>query len=136
MAASTKSLPERVGPPPVQPVLARTAYRVPSALAPCDLRLDSNEGRAPLAELTLTPELLQRYPGTRALEVELARRHGVRPEEVLVTAGADDALQRLAAAYLAATSASSAATASRCSSTGIVASLSLYARPFLKPGEP
>ena len=101
MAASTKPLPERVAPPPVQPVLARTAYRVPTALAPCDLRLDSNEGRAPLAELTLTPELLQRYPGTRALEVELARRHGVRPEEVLVTAGADDALQRLAAAYLA-----------------------------------
>ena len=68
------------------------------------LRLNSNEGpRAPqalLAELaTLDPELLRRYPDATAVESALAARAGVRPERVVVTAGADEALDRIFRAY-------------------------------------
>src|SRR5882672_9485845 len=63
------------------------------------LRLNSNEGpRAPqalLAELAaLDPELLRRYPDATAVETALAARTGVSPERVVVTAGADEGLDR------------------------------------------
>ena len=68
------------------------------------LRLNSNEGpRAPqalLAELAaLDPEVLRRYPDATAVETALAARVGVRPERVVVTAGADEALDRICRAY-------------------------------------
>jgi histidinol-phosphate aminotransferase len=68
------------------------------------LRLDSNEGPPPsqalLAELTaLDPELLRRYPDATAVETALAARLGVSPERVVVTAGADEALDRICRAY-------------------------------------
>jgi len=68
------------------------------------LRLDSNEGprppRALLAELAaLEPELLCRYSDAATLEAALADRIGVTPERVLVTAGADEALDRICRAY-------------------------------------
>jgi histidinol-phosphate aminotransferase len=68
------------------------------------LRLDSNEGpRAPqalLAELAaLDPEVLRRYPDATAVEMALAARVGVSPERVVVTAGADEALDRICRAY-------------------------------------
>ncbi len=68
------------------------------------LRLNSNEGpRAPqalLAELAaLDPELLRRYPDATAVETALAARAGVSPERVVVTAGADEALDRICRAY-------------------------------------
>ncbi|HEV8382335.1 MAG TPA: aminotransferase class I/II-fold pyridoxal phosphate-dependent enzyme [Gemmatimonadales bacterium] len=68
------------------------------------LRLNSNEGpRAPqalLAELAaLDPELLRRYPDATAVETALAARTGVSPERVVVTAGADEALDRICRAY-------------------------------------
>ncbi len=89
-------------PAPISSAIAAAAYAVPGALAPCDLKLDSNEGRAPAVDVdALTPTLLARYPKTRELEAALAARHGVEPSQVIVTAGADDALQRLAAALLA-----------------------------------
>lgn len=88
-------------PEPVAPALAAPSYAVPAALAPCDLRLDGNEGRAPeLALPAPSSELLRRYPRAAELEARLAVRHGVTPDRVLVTAGADDALLRLACAYL------------------------------------
>ena len=64
------------------------------------LRLNSNEGpRAPqalLAELAaLDPELLRRYPDATAVETALAARVGVSPDRVVVTAGADEALDRI-----------------------------------------
>jgi histidinol-phosphate aminotransferase len=70
-----------------------------------DLKLDGNEGVAPpgglLAELSaLGPDVLRRYPDARPLEHLLARRLGVRPEQVLVTAGADEALDRACRAFL------------------------------------
>src|SRR5213596_591593 len=68
------------------------------------LRLNSNEGpRAPqalLAELAaLDPELLRRYPDATAVETALAARMGVSPERVVVTAGADEALDRICRVY-------------------------------------
>jgi len=68
------------------------------------LRLNSNEGpRAPqalLAELAaLDPELLRRYPDATAVEAALAARVGVSPDRVVVTAGADEALDRIYRAY-------------------------------------
>ncbi len=68
------------------------------------LRLDSNEGPPPptalLAELAaLDPELLRRYPDATAVEAALAGRLGVSPERVVVTAGADEALDRICRAY-------------------------------------
>ena len=68
------------------------------------LRLNSNEGpRAPqtlLVELAaLDPELLRRYPDATAVETALAARTGVSPERVVVTAGADEALDRICRAY-------------------------------------
>ena len=68
------------------------------------LRLDSNEGppppRALLAELAaLGPELLRRYSDSSVLQAALADRIGVTPERVVVTAGADEALDRICRAY-------------------------------------
>jgi len=68
------------------------------------LRLNSNEGpRAPqalLAELAaLDPELLRCYPDATAVETALAARVGVSPDRVVVTAGADEALDRIYRAY-------------------------------------
>ncbi len=68
------------------------------------LRLNSNEGprarQALLAELAvLDPELLRRYPDATAVETALAVRVGVSAERVVVTAGADEALDRICRTY-------------------------------------
>jgi histidinol-phosphate aminotransferase len=70
-----------------------------------DLRLDGNEGRIPPVDLldrlaAHGPEIVRRYPDRAELEATLAARVGLSPEAVLVTAGADDALDRLCRAYL------------------------------------
>lgn len=74
-------------------------YTVPRAPAPTDLKLDSNEGVAPPPGLWRAldeagPELMNRYVRAHELEAALAAYHGVRPEQVLVTAGGDDAIDR------------------------------------------
>lgn len=83
-----------------------TAYSPPRAGAPVDLHLDGNEGLPPPAELLEAvvragPGVIRRYPKTRPMEVEIAAMLGVAPERVLVTAGADDALERILRAMLA-----------------------------------
>ncbi len=88
------------------PIVAdQIAYRVPRHPAPMDLRLDGNEGPAPDVAAAIRPEALselcRRYPDPAPLEAQLAERFGVRPEQVLVTAGADDALDRACRALLA-----------------------------------
>lgn len=98
---------------PTDPALPAPAARLagvrayePSAPAPAGvLRLDANEGPAPsraLAEWLSVrgPEIFRRYPDARRLESQIAARFGVDPARALVTAGADDALQRLALATL------------------------------------
>src|SRR5207245_2522554 len=57
--------------------------------------------QARLAELAgADPELLRRYPEVAALEAALAARLGVAPERVIVTAGADEAIDRACRAFL------------------------------------
>lgn len=64
-----------------------------------DLALDSTERPLPSAELraatfTVDGETLARYPDARSLEAVLALRQKTSPEHVVVTAGADEALDR------------------------------------------
>jgi histidinol-phosphate aminotransferase len=72
------------------------------------LKLDGNEGPVPALALMLDalraagPELLRRYPDAAALEAALAQRNGVEPARVLVTAGADEAIDRCCRAFLSA----------------------------------
>jgi histidinol-phosphate aminotransferase len=95
----------RPKPRPIPALEALPAYKVPRHPAPVDLMLDGNEGLAPpaslLAELAAGgPELLRRYPSPAGLEARLAARLGVSPGRVIVTAGADDAIDRLCRAAL------------------------------------
>ncbi len=83
----------------------RSAYAQGEDQPPIDLLLDANEGAAPDATLlsTLSEEtmaLVRRYPNASGLEAKLAARYGVQPAQVLVTAGADDALDRYCRAFL------------------------------------
>ncbi|MCA9542830.1 MAG: aminotransferase class I/II-fold pyridoxal phosphate-dependent enzyme [Myxococcales bacterium] len=80
-------------------------YKVPRAGAPIDLHLDGNEGAKPPASLLDAPALrypaaLRRYPKPAELEVRLADQHGVDPAQIIVTAGGDDAIDRLCKAVL------------------------------------
>ncbi|MEM1032178.1 MAG: aminotransferase class I/II-fold pyridoxal phosphate-dependent enzyme [Myxococcota bacterium] len=91
---------------PVAAIQGHDAYRVARHPAPVDLWLAGNEGRAPAREVLTalsdeSPELLRRYPSAGALEARLAARLDVDPTWVLVTAGADDALDRTCRAMLA-----------------------------------
>jgi histidinol-phosphate aminotransferase len=70
------------------------------------LKLDGNEGNPPsralLADLAESdPSRASDYPDAGPLESDIARRLGVGSERVVVTAGADDALDRVVRAYLA-----------------------------------
>lgn len=78
-------------------------YRTPPFPQPIELWLDGTEGLAPapsLLEGYADPSLLPRYPDASALEAAIASRLSVRPESILVTAGADDALDRFCRAFL------------------------------------
>lgn len=81
------------------------AYGIPRAAAPIDLPLDGNEGLRPPAALLaacagIEPDMIRRYPSTAALAGILADRFGVEAARVIVTAGGDDALDRLMRAAL------------------------------------
>jgi histidinol-phosphate aminotransferase len=96
------------GPRPIDALAGVRAYAIPRHPAPCDLRLDGNEGPLPperlVAELAAQAdarEMVRRYPDARSLEERLALRHGVDGAQVLVTAGGDDALDRACRAFLA-----------------------------------
>jgi histidinol-phosphate aminotransferase len=69
------------------------------------LRLHRNEGRPPRGELfeglsEAGPELARRYPEGEDVRDLLASRMSVPPECVLVTAGADDAIDRICRCWL------------------------------------
>ncbi len=81
------------------------SYQVPRATLACDLRLDGNEGPPPDAALWQClldggAELLQRYPSASALQQRLAEEFSLPAERVLVTAGGDEALDRVCRALL------------------------------------
>lgn len=86
-------------------VAGTSGYAVPRSALPIDLPLDGNEGlRPPPALLAACAEIgadtVRRYPSTAALAAALAARHEVDPARLLVTAGADDALDRVMRAML------------------------------------
>jgi histidinol-phosphate aminotransferase len=85
----------------------RTAdlYAPPRRLGPIDLCLDANEGPCACVDLaqlaaSVGPEKLRRYPSAADLERLIAQRLGVRPAQVVVTAGGDDAIDRCCRAFL------------------------------------
>jgi histidinol-phosphate aminotransferase len=81
------------------------AYKPSPGASSASLRLDKNEGRAApsvLAALgSVTLETVSRYPDASRLEAKLAKRVGVDPDGLIVTAGADEALDRICRAILA-----------------------------------
>ena len=88
---------------PADRVADVSAYRVPSHPAPVDLDLRGNEGAIPDLQLLRGLDgvpLLRQYPDSGPLRRRLAGRFGVEKERVLVTAGGDDALDRLCRAVL------------------------------------
>lgn len=94
-------------PVPVPALRGQRPYAVPRPRAPISLYLDGNEGATPppqllarLAGVDDAGALLRSYPSAHALEAALAARFRVAPEQVLVTAGADDALDRACRAFL------------------------------------
>lgn len=91
-------------PRPAPALRGLQAYKVPRPPIPIDLRLDGNEGLLPSPDLIDSlreagPQALRLYPDAGPLEAALAERHGVAPEQVLVTAGADEALDRIFRAF-------------------------------------
>lgn len=81
-------------------------YSVLKSLAPTDLVLNGNQGPPPpswLAEdlQALSAGLISEYPSTEDFEAFLAERHGLSKEQVLVTAGSDEAIDRACRAFLA-----------------------------------
>lgn len=89
------------------PLLAgKAAYSVPKTGHVIDLHLDANEGLVPPPELAeflrdAMPDAVRRYPNAAPLQEALAARFGVEASRVLVTAGADDAIDRACRAVLA-----------------------------------
>jgi len=86
--------------------IPRDLYKGPAQPEPGVLKLDGNEGNPPprtLLEDLAVADLskVRDYPDARPLESEIAERLGVDPERVVVTAGADEALDRVFRAYLA-----------------------------------
>ena len=69
-----------------------SAYQTPGAGMKAGLRLDGNEGAGPEEE--------RRYPDPRPLEEQLAQMLDVDPRRILVTAGGDEAIDRICRAYL------------------------------------
>lgn len=91
---------------PAPAVRGITPYSTPQPPPTVDLFLDGNEGPAPPVDLldhlrACGPEALRHYPSRGELEAALAARHDVEPAQVLVTAGADEAIDRLCRAFLA-----------------------------------
>ena len=92
-------------PTPPSTWVPATPYAGPSVVRPGMLKLDGNEGSVPDPDLLASlagedPALLREYPDSRELEAEIAASLGVEPGRVVVTAGADDALDRTFRAFL------------------------------------
>lgn len=80
-------------------------YQPPPAAAPgIDLDLSRNEGRPPdraiLEEIGARPGIFNRYPDATDLRNRIAAVFGIEPDNVLVTAGGDDALLRSCSALI------------------------------------
>lgn len=96
--------PQRRPVSPSHPALQEPGYHVPQRPQPIDLDLRGNEGAIAesgvLDAIFADPGLLRRYPDRRTVTAALASRLGLDPDQVLVTAGADGALDRICRAVL------------------------------------
>lgn len=88
-----KTKPLLVEPNPV--VAGLFPYVIDRAGVDPDLVLDFNESLAPPPALAGGVPPVNRYPDYQEIEAAISRRFGVDPERVLVTNGADDALERI-----------------------------------------
>jgi histidinol-phosphate aminotransferase len=91
---------------PASRVAGVRPYAPPPRRPWIDLPLDANEGPQPAggaidALRRQSAETVRRYPDASSLESRLARRWGVDPARVVVTAGGDDAIDRACRACLA-----------------------------------
>jgi len=82
-----------------------TPYRRAIPPSTDTLRLDGNEGARPSNELlknlaSRDVSLIRDYPDLAGLERAIAERNGVDVQQVVVTAGADDAIDRVCRAFL------------------------------------
>ncbi len=89
----------------VSRIVPGDSYKVPTATALVDLHLEGNEGLRPppsllAGVLAAGTEVLRRYPNAGALETSLATFLQVEAEQVVITAGADEAIDRICRAYL------------------------------------
>lgn len=99
---TTKTIP----PTPVPALAGLRPYALPPRPPHIDLHLDLNEGRPPtdaimrtLAAITLDQARL--YESPTALEARIADHWQIDPARVVVTAGADQAIEAICRAYLA-----------------------------------
>jgi histidinol-phosphate aminotransferase len=81
-----------------------TPYERPMPVTPGSLRLDGNEGSVPsealIAELErLETPTVRDYPDLGPLTEAIAERHDLSPENVVVTTGADGAMDRVFRAF-------------------------------------
>ena len=90
---------------PNDTIAALSAYKPGPRRPDISLFLDGNEGRTPAdfhTRLSALRDLpASQYPNTLALERVFAERLGVAPDRVLVTAGADGAIDRVCRSVLA-----------------------------------
>lgn len=96
MSATTKDIELR----PAARLAGLRPYGTGSVRAEGALPLDANEGPAAAPALldrlqAVDGESLRRYPNARSLEAVIAERLGVEPARVVVTAGGDDAIDRV-----------------------------------------
>lgn len=102
---ATSAASDATQPTPAARLAGLRPYQPPEAKPYIDLVLDANEGpipAAPIASLlnTFDPATLRRYPSTAELEHAIADRHAIDPARVVVTNGADDAIDRICRAVL------------------------------------
>lgn len=92
-------------PRPIPALRGTTGYRVPRGRQPIDLQLDANE-RTELPETaldalrTLPADTIRRYPSAANLESVIAARLDLTPDRILVTAGGDEAIDRVCRAFI------------------------------------
>ncbi len=96
--ATTPVRPDCIGPGPARDL--EPPYMGAASEDCIDLFLASNEGAPVVPPQQASASGVMRYPSAAPLECALARRLGVAPAQVVVTAGADDALLRAALAFL------------------------------------
>ena len=102
---NTARPPMKADRPSPLPLFEAPAYAVPRPPAPISIRLDGNEGEGPSQSIVsaiqeLSSEDLRSYPPTAQLESQIAAKYELAAEQVLVTAGGDEAIQRVLRVFL------------------------------------